>query len=223
MSNYIRALQRLELDDQLGATSVAREPVRHSERPGREPDEAPTLAPTAEGSAASARAHALPRGGEAIAGLFDRLRTVGGQGETARVLVFAPVTAAGSTRAVVDGLVDCARALAMRVGVGELSRVGGQAVLGAPNGAARHVLELDGATVAAGVAAWRAPLGDPQLVLIEAPPVTTSVDALLLAAACDGLVLVAQTGVTARAALRSATERAAAVGCRMLGVVLTTA
>jgi hypothetical protein len=221
MSNYIQALQRIELDEQRGVASIGRESVRYSERPARAPDEAPALAPTAESVETHMRGSTLTHGGEAIAALFDRLRTVSPQGETARVLVFAPVEAAGATRTVVDGLAGRARALAMRVGVGELARVGGQAVLGELNGGARHVLALDGGTLASAVASWLAPLGGPQLVLIEAPPVSASVDALLLAAACDGLVLVAQTGVTARAALRSATARADAVGCRTLGVVLT--
>lgn len=223
MSNYTQALHRLEINDQRAGASSARDPVRHSERTGRPPGEAAILTPTAEGVATRVRGTAATRGADAFGALLDRLRTAGGQTETARVLVFAPVAAAGSTRAVVDGLVDRARALAMRVGVGELSRVGGQAVLGDSNGPARQVLELDGRTLAPTVASWLAPMGDPQLMLIEAPPVAASVDALLLAAACDGLVLVAQTGVTARTALRSATERAQAVGCRMLGVVLTSA
>ncbi len=49
-----------------------------------------------------------------------------------------------------------------------------------------------------------------------------SVDAVLLGAACDGLVLVAEDGVTDRSALRAAADRARDSGCRPLGVVLTT-
>lgn len=218
MSNYIQALKRLGHDDQLGIASAARESVRYSERPPRDADE-PPVPPVPTASAAPAGA---TRSGVAIAGLLDRLRTVGGQADAARVLVFAAVGPDGSTRAVIDGLAGRGRELIMRVGVGELTRSAGQAVLAERGGAARRALELDGGTLSAAVASWLEPLGDPQLVLIEAPPVATSADALLLATACDGLVLVAQTGVTARAALRTAIEHATAAGCRTLGVVLTT-
>jgi hypothetical protein len=217
MSTSIQALKRLEHDDQLGIASVARESVRYSERPPRDADELPAAPP----AASAAPTHAS-RGAAAIAGLLDRLRTVGGQADAARVLVFAAVGPDGSTRAVIDGLAGRGRELTIRVGVGELTRIAGQAVLAERGGAARRALELDGGPLTAAVASWLEPLGDPQLVLIEAPPVATSADALLLATACDGLVLVAQTGVTARAALRTAIERATAAGCRTLGVVLTT-
>jgi Mrp family chromosome partitioning ATPase len=42
----------------------------------------------------------------------------------------------------------------------------------------------------------------------------------LLARACDGLVIVAQSEVTHREALQLAAERARVVGCRTLGVVM---
>lgn len=51
-------------------------------------------------------------------------------------------------------------------------------------------------------------------------PVLRSVDAVLLGAAGDGLILVAEDGVTERAALRAAADRARDGGCRTLGVVL---
>ncbi len=59
-----------------------------------------------------------------------------------------------------------------------------------------------------------------ELVVIAGPPLAVSIDAALLACACDGLVIVAESEVTDRAALRTAAERARIAGCRTLGIVM---
>jgi Mrp family chromosome partitioning ATPase len=58
------------------------------------------------------------------------------------------------------------------------------------------------------------------LVVLIGPPLAASIDAALLASACDGLVIVAESEKTERAALQTAAERARATGCRTLGVVM---
>ncbi|MFQ5667102.1 MAG: hypothetical protein ACE5I7_11800 [Candidatus Binatia bacterium] len=58
------------------------------------------------------------------------------------------------------------------------------------------------------------------VTIIEAPSLSESVDAALLARACSGLVIVAQTAVTRRDTLELAAERARQVGCRTFGVVM---
>lgn len=57
------------------------------------------------------------------------------------------------------------------------------------------------------------------VVIIEAPPLGLSVDAAVVARACDGLILIVEPRVTTSAALLASVERADAVGCRILGVV----
>ncbi|MBX3025247.1 hypothetical protein KF840_10085 [bacterium] len=82
-------------------------------------------------------------------------------------------------------------------------------------------LPLDGPELGAALRAWLDAQPPAPLRLIEAPPLQRSLDAVLLAGACDGLLLVAETGVTTRAALRAAAERAREGGCVTVGVVLT--
>jgi hypothetical protein len=57
-------------------------------------------------------------------------------------------------------------------------------------------------------------------LLIEAPPLQSSVEAALLARYCDGLVILAETDVTGRLELKAAVERARAAGCTILGLVM---
>ena len=139
------------------------------------------------------------------------------------MLVFAPVSVPGAARGVLEALAMRARELRLPIAVAELTRAAGAPQLVARGGEARppRPLELDGAGLAATLREWLGELATASLVLIDAPPIQRSVDAVLLGAACDGLVLVAETDVTERAALRAAAERARDGGCRTLGVVLT--
>jgi Mrp family chromosome partitioning ATPase len=59
-----------------------------------------------------------------------------------------------------------------------------------------------------------------EMVIVEAPPLGVSVDAAVIARACDGLVLVVESQTTPREALRDAIERADTVGCQILGIVM---
>lgn len=57
-------------------------------------------------------------------------------------------------------------------------------------------------------------------LLIEAPPLQSSVEAALLARYCDGLVILVETDITGRLELKAAVERARAAGCTILGLVI---
>ena len=58
------------------------------------------------------------------------------------------------------------------------------------------------------------------LVIFDSPPLLTVADATILAARVDGVLLVADCGVTRRDALRKATESLRQVGAHLLGTVL---
>ena len=57
-------------------------------------------------------------------------------------------------------------------------------------------------------------------VIIDAPPVTAVADALAIAAAADGTLLIIRAGQTRRPAAQRAKEQLQRVGARLLGVVL---
>ncbi|HSQ01251.1 MAG TPA: hypothetical protein VL049_28860 [Candidatus Dormibacteraeota bacterium] len=210
MSTYMKALRRLESDGQLAAPAPATAPVVR--RATRDAEEATRRRlPTSPASAAPE-----------IEALLDQLRTLAAQGDGARVLVFAPVSIPGAARGVLEALATRGRELRLPIAVAELARTAGTPQLVVRGGEApARPLELDGPGLSATMREWRGDLAPAPLVLIDAPPLQRSVDAVLLAAACDGLVLVAETGLTERAALRAAAERARDGGCRTLGVVLT--
>lgn len=82
-------------------------------------------------------------------------------------------------------------------------------------------VDLNGSAAPGELSAWLDGAAvDSDLVLLEAPPLADSIDAALLACACDGLVIVADAEVTPRSALQVAAERAQVAGCRTLGVVM---
>ncbi|MEE8312227.1 MAG: hypothetical protein V3R77_08215, partial [Candidatus Binatia bacterium] len=83
-------------------------------------------------------------------------------------------------------------------------------------------LNLRGGPVPADLQAWlESAENHHDLVIIEAPPLGHSVDAALLARACDGLVIVVDPTAITKDALRRSVERAQAIGCRILGLVMT--
>ena len=193
-----------------GARSVTRppaEPRSHGETP---PVRKPPL------SAESQRG---------IATLLDKIRALGG-GQATRTLVFAGAAASDSVHAVSDGLARHAEHYGMHVLVAELIvREGGHRLVAV--GAVQQddertrAIDLHGAGTPAELNAWIDRVaGTRDLVILEGPPLAESIDAALLACACDGLVIVADAEVTPRAALQAAAERAQIAGCRTLGVVM---
>ncbi len=212
MRNALQALRRLDVSDRRGRDAAARERARHTAPDGRARETAmPTI-----GSVGRSE----PRGAAAVAGLLERLRAAGAAA-AGRIVVIAPVDDGVCVRPVIDALAQRARELAMQIAVADLTRIGGRPMLSEHDGGSRRPLDLDDGTIAPALAAWLERCDTPAMVLVDAPPLVDSADAALLARACTGLVLVAATGVTARAALRAAVDRANAAGCPMLGVVLT--
>jgi len=65
--------------------------------------------------------------------------------------------------------------------------------------------------------------GEADIVILQAPPVTVAVDASVLAAQTDGLLLVVRTGHTRRDRVEQAQELLERFGVRVLGTVLTDA
>jgi len=61
------------------------------------------------------------------------------------------------------------------------------------------------------------------LVLFDTPPVLAVTDAVILAGAVDGVILVADVGRTKRAALKQSAERLAQVDANLVGVILNRA
>jgi hypothetical protein len=160
-----------------------------------------------------------------IATLLDKIRALGG-GQATRTLVFAGAAASDSVHAVSDGLARHAEHCGMHVLVAELIvREGGHRLVAV--GAVEHddertrAINVHGAGAPAELNAWIDRVaGTRDLVILEGPPLAESIDAALLACACDGLVIVADAEVTPRAALQAAAERAQIAGCRTLGVVM---
>lgn len=63
--------------------------------------------------------------------------------------------------------------------------------------------------------------GDADIVLVDAPPVSTVADATILATRVDGVLLVVDSGRTRRDAARRAREQLDRVGAHVLGATLT--
>jgi hypothetical protein len=200
-------------------------------RPGLRPDRAveagaPALRPTS----ALRRFDVLPPGEAPAPGftsLLDRLRAHAAQGMPARALVFAAPTTSASPGLVMEGLAAQAEHLGLRVVRGELhgacnrSKPARLALTAErPNRCGLNVAPRP-AALDAEVQAWLGQHRDADLVLIEGPPLLDSIDAALVARACDGLILVAERGVTERSAVRDAASRARISGCALLGVVVT--
>lgn len=215
-------LLRREISDDPRETTGAEVPLRPGTRP---------LGPAALRQASVFRRFdILPCAGApaaAYASLLDRLRAYAAQGVTARALVLASPTASAAPGLVMEGLAAQAEQLGLRVVRGELhspctrgkaSRTGAGA--GTP---ARHGLSVAPRPSAldAEVRAWLGQHREADLVLVEGPPLLHSFDAALVARSCDGLILIAERGVTERRALRDAAGRARISGCPLLGVVVT--
>ncbi|MBI3785544.1 MAG: hypothetical protein HY270_19295 [Deltaproteobacteria bacterium] len=226
MSEYIKALNRLR-NTQAAAPAL---PTSEGEPAGVEPP-ATLSAPAATPPAAPPRSRRLL---EDYKDLYDRLRLVA-PSDAARRFVIAGADAQGGARRVITGLSWHIESLGFRVLHAELCLVNGRPILrrrreqslaslselGLEFAGDLKPLDLSQNAAQAEVADWLAAasrLAD--VVLIEGCTLSESVDAALLARSCDGLVVVAQAGVTDRTTLANAAERVRAAGCRALGLVL---
>jgi hypothetical protein len=223
MSEYFRVLKQIERDD-VGE----RQPPASRLAPTLDRSQASSATGTSSTVAAPPAAPLSPLAVTAYGTLFDNLRALA-NGRPIRVLVFASVSVEESPRPVITGLAAEALRLGRRVVIAALTESAGRSLL------QRRPCESDQATGAGDALPldfsrpdWQAAFehwacdaaADADLVIIEGRPLGQSIDAALLARACDGLVLVARTEVTPRQTLQAAAERARAVGCRTLGVVM---
>ena len=178
-------------------------------------------APPSTGDARRTRAFA-PHPHPGIATLLDNIRMLSGQ-RASRIVVLCGASTAEPVAPLAAQLAAHAEARGMRAMVGTLLRTATGSVLTPSSGedAATMRVDLDAGASADDLHAWAqrvAPEND--LVVLTGPPLASSIDAALLACACDGLVIVAESEVTDRSALQTAAERARIAGCRTLGVVM---
>jgi len=162
-----------------------------------------------------------------FANLFENLRVLGNN--TIRTVVVAGVSAAESVRTVTTGLTAQLERLGISVLVAELAEWRSRTVLRTRTERAGILsswvdplpLDLHGRVDLSYVTDWlERNAGDAGFVIIEGQPLAESIDSALIARATDGLVMVVETEVTSRHALRIATERAKMAGCRTMGIVM---
>lgn len=181
----------------------------------------PPVAPRQPVDTRRARAFA-PHAHPGIATLLENIRMLSGQ-RAGRIVVLCGASTAEPVAPLAAQLVAHAEAGGMRAVVGTLLRTASGNVLLPSSGddAAAMRVDLDAGVAPNELSAWAqriAPAND--LVVLTGPPLASSIDAALLACACDGLVIVAESEVTDRTALQTAAERARIAGCRTLGVVM---
>jgi hypothetical protein len=187
------------------------------------PVPAPAVVP-----AADARAHDTRRSrafaAEAhpgIATLLDNIRLIS-NGRESRMVVFCGASNAEAVEQLASALTIHAERSGMQTVLAKLQRTAaGTTVVPATGSADGLVVDLDAGTSPEALNGWAqrlAPGSD--LIVITGPPLASSIDAALLACASDGLVIVAESEVTERAALQVAAERARIAGCKTLGVVM---
>ncbi len=220
MSEYFRVLKRIERDRREGETPaprLAQAGPEHRHEPETEVISTPTLEVLPP--------RVLSPQSAAFATLFNNLRARAGE-EPLRCLVFAGVSAVEPVHAVINGLAEHVEGVGLNVLRAELTQAAGGPLLRRhrhelSDGGDPLELDLHSREWHADFSRWlRAAAGRPDLVLIEGRPLAESIESAVLARACDGLVLVAQTEVTERTGLQTAAARARAAGCRVWGLVM---
>lgn len=168
--------------------------------------------------------------------LFDNLRAIGNGAPVGSVVISAASTVESVDR-ISNGLADEVCRHSLRVVVAELSRSVSQPMLkirlqsrdegpagstpDTPPPASSLTLDLRGGPVPAELAEWmNAARAHYDMVILEAPPLGLSVDAAMLARACDGLILTVEARGTSKDILMDAIGRADTVGCPLLGIVM---
>ncbi len=219
MSEYLRVLKRLERET--GRTAPP------APRPPGSAKSAPALVAVADDRARTVLSPVTDDRAAAFAALYDNLRATA-SGDATRSRVVAGAGADDAPRALLDGLAMHVRRLGHRVCLAEVVESDGLPLLrvrpepGDPGraSASTRPLDLRSHASADDVRAWLASVVDVDLTLIDGGAMAKSIDPALLACGCDGLLIVLRCEATARVALRVAAERARAVGCRTLGVVI---
>ena len=248
MSNYFQTLKRLEQEQSASRAAPVQLPVVEQVKQP-EPTEAaePAATPRIQTIQAPQRVSADERTVGSFASLFDNLRALGNGAPVGSIAV-AGVSSVESVERISSGLAGEICRHSLRVLVGELYRSVSQPVLrvrmasrddrGEPRvravGQSTHQnsvaaklaanslqLDLRGGPIPPELTDWLdTARAAHDVVIIEAPPLGISVDAAMLARACDGLLLVVEPRATSRDALVSSIERAQTVGCNILGIVM---
>ncbi len=196
-------------------------PVRTTPYPG--PDAAPATRPAESRSHDTRRSRAFATEAHpGIATLLDNIRLIA-NGRESRTVVLCGASNAEAVLSLAGALASHAEQTGMRAFLATLHRTAQGAVVIPARGATSDALaiDLDAGSSPEVLSAWVeriAPGSD--LIVVTGPPLATSIDAALLACASDGLVIVAESEVTERAALQLAAERARIAGCKTLGVVM---
>ena len=169
--------------------------------------------------------------------LFDNLRAIGNGAPVSSVVISAASTVESVDR-ISNGLADEVCRHSLRVVVAELFRSVSQPTLkirlqsrddegsstpatDLPPPASSLTLDLRGGPVPRELAEWmEAARAHYDMVILEAPPLGLSVDAAMLARACDGLILTVEARGTSKDILMDAVGRADTVGCPLLGIVM---
>jgi len=169
--------------------------------------------------------------------LFDNLRAIGNGAPVGSVVISAASTVESVDR-ISNGLADEVCRHSLRVVVAELFRSVSQPTLkirlqsrdeSAPGSASPDIappapslkLDLRGGPVPQELTQWMtAARAHYDMVILEAPPLGLSVDAAMLARACDGLILAVEARGTSKDTLMDAVGRADTVGCPLLGIVM---
>jgi hypothetical protein len=217
MSEYLRVLTRHERETRRVSAAV-----RASHKPG-----APALIAITDDRVRTVLAPVSDSRAAGFAALYDNLRATA-NGDAIRSLVVAGAGPADSPRVVVDGLAAHVRRLGQRVCVAEVVDAGELPLLRVRTGPgdtgrgaqSARALDLRSPASAEDVRAWLAAIAGGDLTLIDAGSLSASIDPALLACGSDGLVIALDADTTTRDALRVAAERARAVGCRILGLVV---
>lgn len=157
--------------------------------------------------------------------LLDSLRSIDTRYSAPGVVL---VSAGGHApvRSVVDGLVRQARTMGVRIALAEMVFEGDERILRSRDDTDSNLptataLELTGSASDQILRDWfdRATAGN-DLLVVEGPALTHSVDGALLARSGDGLSIVLEPGVTSQEEFETAIERARASGCFVLGLVM---
>jgi hypothetical protein len=240
MSNYFQSLKRLEAESLRERAKPQGPAVVKIETPEAPPPEPPVVRQpisvrTPPAAPATPPVHVRQTATDermvgGYASLFDNLRVLG-NGVPLGAIVIAGASDLESSRRVADGLANEIIRNRLTAAIAELSRAQSQPTLrmrmtssaiaaAEPTTAAKVQLDLRSGPTPPDLAGW---LGEARarhdVVIIEAPPLGLSVDAAVVARACDGLILVVEPRSTAADALVASVERAEAVGCRILGIV----
>ncbi len=241
MSNYFRALLRLENKE--GATGSASPTASTHHHGVGEPAPDDTLAgdntPAGDNTLAATKpAYDLTsvKKQNAHAALLDALRAVSGRAQTPTIVI-AGMARSDAVGAVIDGIARQAAERGVGVQIGDVVVSATHRIMstregtppprgldhdGIPLTAKTSLdLELSAPATQDALKTWFIGAGAGyDLLIVAAPPLLSSVDAALVARACDGLVLVGEPLVTLRDEFEIAVERALSSGCRVLGLVM---